>query len=624
MDYLFKTNYNKSLMSHQQFKDAIEVFKVESSAHQFFPKRKLWTTTNAFSPPEYDFFETGRIIDTEALVARAFDKKVNYCFQESFKIQSNHNANLKYIKKRVSEIEYVSNFRFSKFIRELAYNLITLHNVYILKVRKENASSGKRRKWRGTGRDIAPVAGYFVLPAETVEIKCDDRGVIEKYRQNLKGNYIEFMPRDVIHLHYNRRTGVTVGTPPLEPVKDDIIALRKIEESVETMIYKCLFPIIHIKVGTEKSPARVLPDGVSEVAVATNLLRTLDDSGGIATSERVEVNMVGAESQALRVESYLAHFKQRVYSGLGMSSMDFGDITGGGTASGEFITADFKANMKAYQEEIADGITYEIFDELLLESGKYEHTFEISDEDDRVWFTFPEINVDNMLKKENHTLNKVNANLLTTTEARDELGKDPLPDDDIEQTHGMRVEKSLKKEDLKNQKDLSKHDAALVPPSTTTAVTKKAANGSSTTTKTTKTGTAKSQPTKRAGSSGAAKSKTKPKNQHSKDALIHGIYQILNNKNITAKETALVKKIADYMLFNISEGYMDPEFEDSLAIPEISQYSQRVAAHIVLDLMAIADSSIKHPVLINQRKDLLISKSIDKVSEYINNIKNLH
>lgn len=50
----------------------------------------------------------------------------------------------------------------------------------------------------------------------------------------------------------------------------------------------------------------------------------LDDYGGVTTSERVEIRAIGAESLALRVESYLKYFKDRVMLGLGVSDLDMG------------------------------------------------------------------------------------------------------------------------------------------------------------------------------------------------------------------------------------------------------------------------------------------------------------
>lgn len=618
---LFKTNYIRT----GSFQDALQKFDLPSNAaFKVFPRRKVWGSSDGggyqgWQGGEYDLYETGRIIDTEAFVAQAFQKKHTMIFKEGYQLMCKNQANLRYIKRRLSEIEYVTNFRFTKFLKEIAFNLLAFHNCFILKVRKKNASSGNPRKWKGLGREISPVAGYFVLPPESVEIKCDKYGTVEAYRQNMRGYLLEFDPKDVVHLSFNKRTGFTVACPPLEAVKDDILALRKIEESVESLIYKVLFPIIHVKVGTEKAPARVLQDGVSEVAIATQLLQTLDDMGGVATSERVEIAAIGAESQALRVESYLKYFKQRVYSGLGMSGVDFGDVEGSGQAAGDVVTAALKCAIAAYQDEIEDMMTKDIFDELLLESGKYEHAFEISEED-RVFLKFNEVDVDNKIKKESHTINKVASDIMTTDEARSELRHGPLKDDDVENLHSVRIQKAHDERTLKHDKERAKHEASLVPPSETTSVTKKAANGSSKTTKVTKTGVSKGQPAKKDGAKSAAKAKARPKNQYSKDWLTTRLFLVVNNHGIEDKEFQLARLFGDYLLFQGSSGLADPEEDSALSISDVKEKAYAFSKEILKNLEDLKGQGISHPVLLNKKKDLLVSKTIDKAEHYVNNI----
>jgi hypothetical protein len=624
---IFRTNYTDQSGLNNRFADTLKKFDIPNdSAFKIFPRRRTWLGTNTSDGPgytgylggEYDLYETGRIIDTEAYVAISFRKKHNLIFKEGYSITSENEHNLKYVKRRIAEMEYVSNIKFTKFIKEIAMNLVNTHNCYILKIRKNTASSGKQRKWKGVGSKIDPIAGYFVIPSESIEVRTDQYGTVQSYRQNMRGYFLEFEPYDIIQICYNRRTGYTMAAPPLEAVKDDILALRKIEESVESLIYKVLFPIIHVKVGTDQNPAKVLPDGVSEVAVATRLLEQLDDSGGIATSERVSVDLIGAESQALRVESYLKYFKVRVYSGLGMSGLDFGDVEGGGAATAEFLDAALKTSIHAYQGELEDAISRDIFDEILLESGRYEHTFEI-DEEDRVNLKFSELDVDNMIKKENHTIQKANVDLITTDEARQQTGKKSMKPGQHDELHNRNMEQRNAKDEHKRQKDLATHQASLVPPTTSTSTTKKATNGASTTTKVTKTGTAKSQPTKKAGAASAAKNKAKPKNQHSKDWLLTRLFLTINNTQDN-KEELLSKHFADFLLYNASQGFIDPNEEDALTFKDIKSQAELLTTQLIIDLIDLHDLNIQDPITLNKKKDTLISKTIDKVVEYVNNI----
>lgn len=625
---LFKTNYNKDPLSSQYIKDSMDKFELPTdAAFRVFPRRKLWGSSGdgpynmqeGWQNGEYDLYEVGRIIDTEAYVQQALQKKHTLIFKEGWTITSDNTTNLKYIKKRLAEIEYVSNTYWSKLLKEITFNLLAFHNVFILKVRKKNASSGNTRKWKGKGAEINPVSGYIVLPAEAMQYKVDQYGTVIAYRLNMNSHWIEYEARDIVHITFNKRTGYLMAPSPLEAVKDDILALRKIEESVESLIYKVLFPIIHVKVGTENAPAKILADGVTEVALATRLLKQIDDYGGIATSERIEINAIGAESQALRVESYLKYFKQRVYSGLGMSSLDYGDLEGSGAAAGDYVTSALKTLIFAYQDEIADAISRCLFDELLLEKGTYEHSFEI-DQENRVFFSFSEADIDNKILKENHTINKVNADLMGTDEARKELKMPSLKDDNIESIHTVRVQKTHEDRQHKQAKDLAKHEAELVPPSTTTSTTKKATNGASTTTKVTKTGTAKSQPTKKSGAGNAAKAATKPKNQYSKDWLINRMFLVLNNKTMENKISVLTKHIADHVMFNATQGVADPEAMNPFDVVGLKDECEKLVIELMNAIASVDAKEISNPLLLNRKKDLAVSKTIDKVSNYVNNM----
>jgi len=72
-------------------------------------------------------------------------------------------------------------------------------------------------------------------------------------------------------------------------------------------------------------PAGMMENGEREIDVVRREIELMPSEGGIVTPERHEVNFVGSEGRALRAEGYLSHFKQRVFSGLGMSGVDFGE-----------------------------------------------------------------------------------------------------------------------------------------------------------------------------------------------------------------------------------------------------------------------------------------------------------
>lgn len=457
----------------------------------------------------YDLYEYGRIIDTEAFVARAFNKKVSLMFKNGYTIMSENENNAKYVSQRISEISYVTGKPFDIFLKETATNLITFHNAYIVRARSEDNSSGRRVKYGNSER--TPVAGYFNLPPETVQVRVDVTGKVLEYREYISpSRYIIYSPQDVIHIYFNKRTGFLMGTPPLEAVKDDILALRRIEESIETLIYKSLFPIIHVKVGTDKNPAKQFPDGTSEVDIASRYLKNIEDDGGIVTSEKIDISAIGAESLALRVEGYLDHFKERVFIGLGMSAIDFGVGDGSGRATGEVLSESLKESVMSYQDTFQTFISECIIAELLYESGKYRAPYLIP-EKDKVYLEFNDLDIATKIKIESHELNKMTQGLQSVNETRTSSGLRPMSESEIKKMQQQHQYDPNQEAANEIQKQQIKANAAA----------KKATAA--------KTGSKTSSAKKKAkGSSAQTKSVTRPKNQHSSD-FINGIVSILDS-----------------------------------------------------------------------------------------------
>jgi len=618
---IHKTNY-RALSKTSDISDEIKsltLHRVRNPTTSFFANSGRYGNKN-FIRHEYDLYEYGRIIDTEALVSRAFQKKKTLVFKQGYEITSKNAENLAYVKRRLDEIAYVSRIPFRKLLRETAKNIITFHNAYIVKVRKKSASSGKMRLYRGV-KEVEPIAAWFNLAPETIETKINESGEGKKFRQHITGNkYRDFPEHNIIHDAYDKRTGYTMGTPPLEAVKDDILALRRIEESVETLIYKSLFPIIHVKVGTDKNPARTMPNGVSEVSAATQLLANIEDNGGLVTSERVEVNAIGSESLALRVESYLDHFKKRVYAGLGMSGIDFGDGDTTGRATGEVLSASLADSVIDYQVEMEDLITREMFDELLLETGKYAHPFEISAED-RVFLTLRNTSTDEMIKKESHALNMMNSGLTLHNEAREFIGKEPLTEEQMRETSGYRSQKYMDELEVNRQNQINEFQAeqqikivkATPRPagaSGGSSSTPKKSSSSSSTTKKTKSGNTKTKNTKAQGAKKSAASITSPKNKKTRDYISTSLIRsIQNGESLDRISIKAMRLFSDYSVGRMTSGIMDSsEYMDENLEREVMNAVTRMCD----DLSSKSLNTIKITTIVD--------KTIDILNVYVNNV----
>lgn len=274
--------------------------------------------------PEWDLAETGRILDTESLCRRAFRNKKNLWLKEGYDFTSNNVERAKYIEARLQQIEEATGISTQSLISSTVWTLIRCSNAFWVKKRDVKRSGGKIRKYGK--KNLNPVAGYFPVAPETIRFKRDENGTILKYKQCIRGKEDkEFDPEDVIHFHLDKREGYAVAPPTLVSVKDDIRALRRIEENVELLIYQHLFPLFHYKVGTSDAPATIQPNGQSEVDTVIATVQAMPSDGCWVTPERHEIKVLGAEGNALAADKAMEYFKQRIFTGLGNSSVDMGE-----------------------------------------------------------------------------------------------------------------------------------------------------------------------------------------------------------------------------------------------------------------------------------------------------------
>lgn len=384
--------------------------------------------TPSYAPPEYDLVELGKLDDLDGYVRRAFRNKEGLMFKEGYNFVGSNVERVEYIKARIAQMERASGTPFPLLMRQTAANLLKYSNAFWVKVRNPDASGGAERKLPN-GQTIKPIAAYFSVPAETMLIDATINGTIRGYKQELPtGETRTFSPRDVIHFYVDRKDGFLFGTPITVPVQNDIYALRRIEENVETLVHQCLFPLYQYKVGSETSPGSYYPDGRSEIDVVRYEMTRMPPEGMIITPYTHEIANLGSGERGLQAESYLAYFKQRVFSGLGVSSVDMGESGTSNRSTAATLSQNMVDDVKSYQDVIETFIDECVLKELLLES-----TFEPKDlfeEDNLVHLRFLEIDIENRMKIENQVIQLFENNAITHTEMRRTLGKEPFKTDE--------------------------------------------------------------------------------------------------------------------------------------------------------------------------------------------------
>lgn len=535
MPLILKTNYKEDFSIHDSKKIG-QLKKLDDIPKYVDTNRIRRSNVSAYfsGRKEYDFTETYRIADTESFVSAALSKKKNLILKDGFKFSSENEEDIKYVKRRITEMAYVTKKPFHQLLDEVTNSAIHNHNSFLLSVRKENASSGSIR-YEGK-KEITPIAGFFYLPETKIDLLENELGDVEGYRYNIsRGIYNEFKKEDVLHFYINKKPGVNIGTPPLEPVKDDILSLRQIEESLERLIYKLSIPLIHMKVGTEKIPAgRDRATGRLEVDIVNEMMYDMEEAGGITTSERVDIKMIGAESQALRLSSYIDHFKNRVLIGLTISDVDLGTGTSTTGGAAAIVSEALRQNIEMYQSYIENFITEYLITPILLEKESNVDKQYLEDED-KVFFKFNKTNTETKIKLESHFINEANANLITKDEYRQLTGRRALANQEKEEflklsgklPDGSNIPDGMHAD----EKAIAKANLAAKASSATPA--KKAAP---------------KKVSKPKSSSNPTSNSTNPTNQHTKSAINDelGIDSYINNlydSRIEAANTLLTYKI---------------------------------------------------------------------------------
>jgi len=278
--------------------------------------------------------------------------------------------------------------------------------------------------------DKLPVVGYYIVPAETIEIRRNKHNKVLKYRQRVDHivdgfktkRQPQWSPDEMIHFSIDKKPGRAFGTPFIVSVMDDVIALRQMEEDIQNLVHKELFPLYKYKVGTDDHPAE--PEEIDAAAAELANLRT---DGGLVLPDRHDVEVIGAQENALDATGYLRHFLNRVITGLGLAPHHLGVMEEGGNRSvTDRLDIALYDKIKGYQRYLSDMIRLTIFSEILLEGGFDPITHPLVEGmSDRCEFKFREIDVDTQVKKETHSIQKFANNTIDIRELRLEMGYDP-------------------------------------------------------------------------------------------------------------------------------------------------------------------------------------------------------
>lgn len=383
------------------------------------------TGRDTFDPPEgFDFEEIEKAYLTDSYIRTAIDKYIDFMFKAGWDLVGKNPQTVEYIKQRLASIAVATNEPIDQLWIGIAEELVKYHNAFIVKARQPNSYAfPPGLRVAPINGQKKPVVGYFLLPTNTITIARDLNGTIKGYQQEVSGgDPLVIKPTDMIHIHVDKQPGRAFGFPFLWEVLDDVKLLRQMEELVDRMVYKNIFPLMVYQVGLAQDGMISSDEEIEEVK---EMLGELELDGGLVLPERHNLKTIGAEGKALDVNQYLTYFENRVFTGLGVSSTIMGRGDTANKSTSDNMDAAFRDRIKAYQKVMSTFVNHFIVNELLQEGG-YDP---ILNEDQAVEFIFREIDFDSKIKKENHAIQKFTQNAITYEELRMELGMDASVDE---------------------------------------------------------------------------------------------------------------------------------------------------------------------------------------------------
>lgn len=364
--------------------------------------------------------EIQRAAETDSYLKVAIQRYKQLFFKAGYVFRGKNDSAIEYLKKRFRIMEYCTGECVDTILKEVTGDLETYSNAFLIKTRQDSIPMITAK---GTTESGKPVAGYYRIHPATMQAQYNDDGILIGYKQLvISGREKIYKKEDVIHFTLDREAGSIWGTPRWIAVLEDIKILRKMEANVLSLVYRYAMPLFQVKVGL---PQTGMEGTQKEIDDTRRIIETMPMDGTFVTNERVSMEAVGAQGNALDTTGYLSYFEKRAFSGMNVSE----SMMGRGGAKQDASTMEENAHniIKADQQVFSSQVREAILNELLIEGGFNP----ILNEDDIVTFDFNEISLDTKIKMENNELNKFEKNAITFEEMRDNLGltKDNVSED---------------------------------------------------------------------------------------------------------------------------------------------------------------------------------------------------
>jgi hypothetical protein len=365
--------------------------------------------------------------DADSLLAQATDKYTDLINKEGYSLRCTETEPQEYIEARFYYMSATTGVPIESVFKEGSRDLIKYGNHFLVKARVSRKMATMRIGGRKVasakslhGKDnLQPIGGYYRAdPLTFYPIYNQDTGRLEKWQQKIPGkDPKEFKLEQVIHFAYKPPAGKVMGVPLCAPVLDDLRMLRDVEEYIVKLLFKHLFPLLHHEVPDLSGTGLGTDEDVKQTVA--NYAGMAPD-GMLITPPGHKINVVAAAT-GLDASPYLKHLLQRVLMGLGLSEAIMG-LGNAAVGMSDMLTAQMHDRVKSFQQDMERLINLRIILELLMEGG-----FDpIRKKGDRVELEFNEIEIEDVIRRENHMGSMFGIGGVTEDEYRHAMRKNPL------------------------------------------------------------------------------------------------------------------------------------------------------------------------------------------------------
>ena len=592
--YLYASGHSRSTLKKNASILPQSKFRIVSTG---FSKFFGITRSNAFFRCEYDLDEIKAAADTDSYLRIVIRKFTELFFKSGYVFKSiGSDAPIEYLEKRFRVMSHMMDEPFDELMRNTGYDLIKFSNAFWIKDRIE-----KNPLINATGitKSEKSVAGYFRVDPASMLIKFDENGHVIGYKQIMNGKEREYKREDVIHFTFDRDPGSEWGTPRWIAAFEDIRILRKIEGDILSLIARYALPLFHAIVGL---PQAGMGGTQKEIDETRDVIEETPPDGMLITSERVALKVVGSEGKALDMAPYLDYYLKRVLSALNASDSMMGRSSTRQDA--DSMEEQIHNAVKYDQEMFSIQFRHKVINELLMEGGFNP----ILNEEDIVDLVFNEISLDTKVKIENHEINKFQANAITFSELRNNLGM-KMDNIQTEELYANMLQQTNELEQIeinhKNAMELARLTAQL----STSAVKSSVTSSSSKSSNYTKKNTGNGKTTNTARKNNAVNNVVQPKNQH-------GTFSAKIKESETSLKDLMREIKPDYSNWN------DIETKAMLLINDHIDESAKQGYLAAMEATSKDPDYDRNPILVS-KNSIISGFAKNNINNYFTDIKNI-